>query len=102
MAKNKTNPRKQPRTEEDCRRSWRVGCIDGLRLMEAILLRVLIDKHEGEIDINALWNELTEYTQAWADGRVTAADIRDSLKHEDKVLLLSGPSKAIAHDRREG
>lgn len=99
MAKNKTNPRKQPRTEEDCRRAWRVGCIDGLRLMEAILLRVLIDKHEGEIDVNALWNELVDYTQAWADGRVTAADLRETLRREDKVLLLSGPSKAIAHGR---
>ena len=98
----KTNPRKQPRTEEDCRRAWSVGCIEGLRLMEAILLRVLIDKHESEIDVNALWNELTEYTQAWADGRLTAADIRETLRREDKVHLLSGPSKAIAHGRKGG
>ncbi len=103
MAKNKkTNPRKQPRTEEDCKRSWKVGCIEGLRLMEAILLRVLLDKHRDEIDVYAFWNELTEYTNSWAEGRVTVADLRDSLKNEDEVFLITGPSKAISHSNRRG
>ena len=96
----KQNPRNQPRTQEDVNRAWDVGCIDGIRLMEAITLRVLIDKHEGDIDIPRFWTELTEQTAAWAEGRLTAADIRNSLKEEDKIMLASGPSSAIAHDRR--
>jgi len=99
--KHKQNPRQIPCTQEDVKREWRVGCIDGLRLMEAITLRVLIDKHEGEIDIPKFWAELTEQTSAWAEGRITAADLRNSLKEEDKILLMSGPSSAIAHDRRK-
>ena len=98
----KTNPRKIPRTQEDCDRAWREGCIEGLRLMEAILMRVLLDKHHDEIDLTVLWPELCDYTEAWAEGRVSAADIRLSLKTEDGIELMGGPSRAIAHGRRNG
>lgn len=104
MAKKKKhmpNPNRIPKTQADVDRAWDIGCIDGLRLMEAILLRVLIDKHSGEIDLPQFWRELTEQTEAWAEGRITAADIRNSLKEEDKIMLMSGPSSAIAHDRRK-
>ena len=94
--REKKNPRNIPRTEADCKREWRIGCIEGLRLMEAILLRVMIDKHDGEIDLEKLWGELTDYTSQWAKGNLTAADLRRSLADEDKICLLNGPSKAIA------
>jgi hypothetical protein len=100
MGKKKTNPRNIPKTQEDCNRSWREGCIEGLRLMEAIIMRVMIDKHPDEIDLNVLWDELNMYTKQWADGKLTPADIRQSLKTEDNIFLLDGPSKAIAHSRR--
>ena len=92
----KKNPRSIPRTQADCDREWRIGCIEGLRLMEAILLRVLIDKHADEIDLEKLWGELTSYTTQWANGNLSAADLRRSLAEEDKIHLLDGPSKAIA------
>jgi hypothetical protein len=92
----KENPRNIPRTQADCNREWKIGCIEGLRLMEAILLRVLIDKHPDEIDLEKLWKELTDYTSQWAKGKLTAADLRRSLAEEDKIYLLDGPSKAIA------
>jgi hypothetical protein len=92
----KKNPRSIPRTQADCDREWKIGCIEGLRLMEAILLRVLIDKHPDEIDLEKLWKELTDYTSQWAKGKLTAADLRRSLAEEDKIYLLDGPSKAIA------
>lgn len=98
----KPNPRNIPRTQADCDRAWQEGCIEGLRLMEAILMRVLLDKHPNDIDLTVLWPELCDYTTAWAEGRVSAADIRLSLKTEDGIELMGGPSKAIAHCRRTG
>lgn len=99
MSKKKNerkNPRSIPRTQADCDREWKIGCIEGLRLMEAILLRVLIDKHPDEIDLEKLWEELTSYTTQWAKGKLTAADLRRSLAEEDKIHLLAGPTKALA------
>lgn len=99
----KKNPRSIPRTQADCDREWKIGCIEGLRLMEAILLRVLIDKHPDEIDLEKLWGELTDYTSQWSKGKLTAADLRRSLAEEDKIHLLAGPTKALAFgDVNEG
>lgn len=92
----KKNPRNIPRTQADCDREWKIGCIEGIRLMEAILLRVLIDKHPDEIDLEKLWGELADYTGQWSKGNLTAADLRRSLAEEDKIHLLDGPTKAIA------
>lgn len=99
MAKRKrerVNPRRVPRSEADCRQEWKAGVIEGLRLMECILLRVMIDKHPDALDLEKLWQELPDYSTAWADGKVTSADLRDSLRQEDEILLMGGPSRAIA------
>lgn len=103
MGKNKkANPRKQPRTEEDVRRAWKEGCIDGMRLAEAIFLSVLKDKHDSEIDVLGVWREIAEKTKAMNEGYFTPADLRRSLKEDYGIELLAGPSKAIAHCRRKG
>jgi hypothetical protein len=100
MSKNKkTNPRSIPRSQADCDKQWRIGCIEGIRLMEAIFLRVLIDKHSDEVDVSKVWGELTSYTETWAKGKLTPADIRNSLKEEDKIMLISGPSSALLNER---
>ena len=99
MAKRKrerVNPRRVPRSEADCRQEWKAGVIEGLRLMECILLRVMIDKHPDALDLNQLWEEMTAYSTAWAEGRVSTSDLRDSLRQEDEILLMGGPSRAIA------
>lgn len=99
MAKRKrerVNPRRVPRSEADCRQEWKAGVIEGLRLMECILLRVMIDKHPDALDLNQLWEEMTYYSSQWAAGKITSADLRDSLRQEDEILLMGGPSRAIA------
>lgn len=98
MAK-KINPRRKPATEEDVNRAWKEGAIEGLRLMEAIVMRVMIDKFPDQ-DLTVFWETLTMYTRQWADGKLSAADIRESLKTEDNIHLLDGPSSAIAHSKR--
>lgn len=96
MSKNRTNPRKIPRTEEDCRREYRRGFIEATRTMEAVVLRVGIDKHSDTLDIDRFWQDMTDYMVQVSKGKLTLADLRDTLKQEDKIKLLAGPSKAIA------
>lgn len=101
MAKQKkVNPRRRPATQADVDRAWDEGCIEGLRIAEAIFLTVLHDKHAGEIDVKRVWDEIVEKTEALSAGYFSAADMRQTLREEYGINLLTGPSAAIAHDRR--
>ena len=78
----KVNPRRKPATQEDVNRAWGEGCIEGIRCMEAIVLNCLCDKYADDIDVGQFWGDLNK------------------LKEEYKILLLTGPSKAIYNARR--
>ena len=96
----KQNPRKMPRSQADCNRAWREGCVEGMRVAEAIFLVVLHDKHSTEVNVKQVWDEIVDKTIALDKGYFTASDLRETLRSEYGIELLSGPSKAIAHDMR--
>ena len=98
---NKTNPRRRPVSQVDVDRAWQEGCIEGLRLAEAIFLTVLADKHSDEVDLQQVWDEIVDKTEAMDQGYITGADMRQALKDDYGINLLAGPSKAIAHNRRK-
>lgn len=100
MSRNKTNPRRKPATQEDVNRAWGEGVIEGIRCMEAIMLNCLCDKYADQVDVGQFWEDLSKLSQSFAEGRFTIADIRNMLKEEYKILLLAGPSKAIANKRK--
>lgn len=50
----KTNPRRIPRTGADCDRAWKEGCIEGIRIAEAVFMTVLKDKHSHEVDLHSM------------------------------------------------
>lgn len=98
---NKINPRRKPATEADVNRAWGEGVIEGIRCMEAITLNCLCDKYADQLDIEAFWDDLNKLCESYSEGRFTLADIRNMLKEEYKILLLTGPSKAIYNKRRK-
>jgi hypothetical protein len=98
---NKINPRRKPATQEDVNRAWGEGVIEGIRCMEAITLNCLCDKYADQVDVEQFWNDLNKLSESFAEGRFTIPDIRNTLKEEYKVLLLTGPSKAIYNTRRK-
>lgn len=95
----KINPRRKPASHADVDRAWSEGCIEGMRLAEAIFLTVLADKHSHEINLQQVWDEIVDKTEAMDQGYFTGADMRQALKDDYGIELLTGPSKAIAHSR---
>lgn len=95
----KVNPRRKPASYADVDRAWKEGCIEGMRLAEAIFLTVLHDRHADEVNVQMVWDEIVDKTEAMDKGYFTAADLRRTLKEEYGIELLAGPSKAIAHGR---
>lgn len=78
----RTNPRKIPRTEADCRKSYARGIGDGVRLTRAIVLSVLLDKYGAEDQIRDMWRDIVKLSEEAKEGRVDLFDLERVLAEE--------------------
>lgn len=92
---NKTNPRRVPATQADVERARREGQVEGIRLVEALYLLTLCDKHP-EVDAETVRGEVADLVRSADERYLTAADVRNTLREEYGIDLMGGPSKAIA------
>ncbi len=83
----KTNPRKVPRSQEDCDRAWQKGVIDGVSNACAIFLTVLLDKFGGEDHIQEVWREINKLSEEVREKRVSVSDLRRVLADEYGVYV---------------
>lgn len=83
MSKTKTNPRKKPRTEADCKREYQRGVDDGMKHLLEMVLFVLIDKHDApREDIHTLNSEITYLAESIERGDIKWKDINRVLYDE--------------------
>lgn len=78
----KTNPRRHPATEADCKKAWERGVLDGVSNACAILLTVLADKFDGGDYIPDIWAEVNKLSEEIKERRVSVADLRHTLLEE--------------------
>lgn len=82
------SPASIPATQQDVERAKEEARIEATKIAWAIMFRVLIDKHGATItELQQLWREVEDYSEDVAAGRLKVADIRDSLKQEDGVII---------------
>lgn len=82
MKRGKTNPRRRPATDADCKRAWERGVLDGVSNASAIFLTVLVDKFGGADHIVDVWLEINKLSEEVAERRVSVADLRRVLLDE--------------------
>lgn len=78
----KTNPRRQPATQEDVDRAWKDGMLKGIDNAIIIFLTVLVDKFNGADHIADVWQEINKLSEEIKEGRVSFADLKTVLKEE--------------------
>lgn len=78
----KINPRRRPATEEDVKRAWDRGVLDGVSNACVILLTVLADKFDGGPYIPDVWREINKLSEEVKERRVSVADLRAVLREE--------------------
>jgi hypothetical protein len=78
----KTNPRRRPATEADCKKAWERGVLDGVSNACAILLTILADKFDGGDYIPSIWAEVNKLSEEIKEQRVSVADLRHTLLEE--------------------
>lgn len=82
----KTNPRKKPATQADVDRAKQDGMDFGISAAMAIMFSCLCDKFRWNRDyIQRLWVHVNELSEEIQQGRVSVADLRDTLKREYEV-----------------
>lgn len=72
----KINPRRRPATEEDVKRAWDRGVLDGVSNACVILLTVLADKFDGGDYIKSIWTEVNKLSEEIKEKRVSISDLR--------------------------
>ena len=80
--KNKVNPRNIPKTQKDVSDAFGNGWKVGVKDAEVLFMNIMLDKHEHEIDIVGLWNDMLKYEHELAEGRIKMADVRQILKED--------------------
>lgn len=84
----KRSPASMPATVQDVNRAKERAVAEAVTQCWSIFFRVLIDKHGATIpELQQLWREVEDYSEDVAAGRLKVADIRDSLKQEDGVII---------------
>lgn len=78
----RTNPRKIPRSEADCRREFARGVTDGVSLSRAILLTVLLDKYGADDWIVDYWQDVVKLSEEVRENRVNLFDLERVLREE--------------------
>lgn len=78
----KTNPRKIPRTEADCKREFARGVTEGVSLSRAILLNVLLDKYGADDWIVDYWQDVIKLSEEVRECRVNLFDLERVLREE--------------------
>lgn len=91
MAKHKkkrTNPRSQPVNQADLKRAKAEAVSEAVEFAWAILFNVLCDKegYHGK-DLQRVWNEVNELSEAVAQGYVNIADLKHVLRTEQGADL---------------
>ena len=82
------SPASMPATVQDVNRAKEKAVEEAVAQCWSIFFRVLIDKHGATIqELQQLWREVEDYSEDVAAGKLTVADIRDSLKQEDGVII---------------
>lgn len=90
---NKTNPKNIPRTQADVDKAFDKGIFLGLKEAEILLIWSLVEKHEHEVDIVQVWNDILKVENEMAEGRLNLSDIRNTLKKEYGIQFNMPPLK---------
>lgn len=86
----KVNPLRVPRTQKDVDSAFDRGVAEGLSRGVALMLYVLIDKHDAPMDdVQQLARELNHAAECVVEGYVTWSDIRRILKEYDVEVELT-------------
>lgn len=94
MGKNRTNPRRVPRTQADVERAEAKGQLFGMEFMAVLTMWILIDKHNAPDEDVQQFNEEIKYLCEYLcdsieKGYVSYPDIRRALdeEHGTKVVF---------------
>lgn len=81
----KTNPKKIPKTQADCKKAFEEGVRAGCFNACAIFLTVLLDKYGFSGKINEVWNDVTKLSEEIGEGRVRVSDLKKVLLDEYRI-----------------
>lgn len=86
--KKKVNPRRRPATAADVIRAKRDATADAVESAWAILFMTLRDKEGYEADdLKRVWDEVGKLSLEINEGRVSVADLKNTLKEEIGAVL---------------
>ena len=84
----KTNPKRIPRTEADCRKAYDKGLLDGSVGALTIMLYVMKDKYGySEDQLHKFADQFNYVADSMAQGYVTKADLMQVVKEEYGTVL---------------
>ena len=84
----KTNPKRIPRTEADCRKAYDKGLLDGSVGALTIMLYVLKDKFNADdTQLHEFADAFNYVADSMAQGYVTKADLMQVVKEEYGTVL---------------
>lgn len=83
----KTNPKRIPRTEADCRKAFEEGVNAGVFNASAIFLTVMLDKFGMAGRLQEIWGEVTKLSEEVGERRVSIADLKHVLLTEYGIRI---------------
>lgn len=83
----KTNPKKIPKTQADCKKAFETGVNAGVFNASAIFLTVLLDHYGFEGRINEVWNDVVKLSEEIGEGRVRISDLKKVLLDEYRIRV---------------
>ena len=83
----KTNPKRIPRTEADCRKAFEAGVNAGVFNASAIFLTVMLDKFGMAARLQEIWGEVTKLSEEVGERRVSIADLKCVLLEEYGIRI---------------
>lgn len=87
MGKQKTNPKKIPKTQQDVDRAYLKGIEDGSDNAAVIMLSALLDKFNAGDYIADVWEAFSKYSTEIIEGRISIADLRHVLRKEYRIEI---------------
>ena len=83
----KTNPKKIPRTEADCKKAFEQGVNAGCFNACAIFLTVLLDHYGFHGRIKEVWADVVKLSEEIGEGRVRVSDLKKVLLDEYHIRV---------------
>ncbi len=82
MKSKRVNPRRRPATEADVEKAWEKGVLDGCNNASALFLIAVADMYDWGQYIPEIWGQINKLSAEVAEGRISFADLRNTLKEE--------------------